>query len=480
MNRSRQKAIGAAAILAAVACTCGAAGPLGSDPSAARAFLKELIDPVPLRPEVRRRARKLLTDLRSERWAARDAASKELLAIGPKAAPLVRPVAESAHAEAAARAGQLLAAYRARQEGRAAVLNTAVDLLARQKDKAAVDSLVKLLSHADERIRRVSEYAVRRITGEQFGYNAHAPADERRAAAAKWAAWWQARRASFDFAAAARRGRVGGVFCWDPYTSRAFLVGLDGKLIWARKMPKRFCGADVLPNGNILVGTRDENKQTVLAEYDPDDTVVWRTKRLPASGPFRDVTRLSNGNTLAIDLRGHRVVEIDPEGKRIVWEYACGASRVCSAQRLPGGNTLLCSVGGEAREITRAGKVVWRKTGLGNTRDAQRLPNGNLLIVDLARRAVVEMDPSGREVWGWTPPDGRGVGGALRLPDGRTVVQVGGVGFLLVDAAGRDAGRLAIPGDVRVYSCNSCRRQLRPAPAGAERAAQEFQGQIPK
>jgi len=193
---------------------------------------------------------------------------------------------------------QLLAAYKASQENCAAVLDEALDLLAGRKDRTVVDSLVRLLAHEDERIRRVAEYGVRRITGRRFGYNAHAPAGERRAAAARWGAWWKASRADFDFDAAAAGGRVGGVFCWDPYTSRVFLFGRDGKLVWARKVPKRFSGADLLPNGNILVGTY-ENKQTVLEEYDPDGNVVWRTKDLPLSTSLRDVTRLPNGNTLA-------------------------------------------------------------------------------------------------------------------------------------------------------------------------------------
>jgi len=172
-----------------------------------------------------------------------------------------------------------------------------------------------------------------------------------------------------------------------------------------------------------------------------------------------------------VELRGRRVVEIDPAGKRIAWEHAYGPMHVCSAQRPPNGNTLLCSFDGQVTEITRAGKVVWRKAGLGHTRDAQRLPNGNLLIVNLSRYGVVELTADGREVWSWIPPDGRRVGGAARLPDGRTAVQIGGVGFLLVDLAGKGTVRLATPENLRVYSCSSCRRQLRLAPPGAERAA---------
>ncbi|MGB2821298.1 MAG: hypothetical protein WBF17_09980, partial [Phycisphaerae bacterium] len=87
MMRSWRKAIGAAVIF--VATVCAAAGPLGSDPRAARAFLKELIEPTPLGPDARRLAGKLLADLGSERWSARDAASKGLLRIGAKAGPLV-------------------------------------------------------------------------------------------------------------------------------------------------------------------------------------------------------------------------------------------------------------------------------------------------------------------------------------------------------------------------------------------------------
>lgn len=458
MKARWQQTAATVAILAAI--VSAAAGQTVKDPLAARAFLKELIAPAPLSPEVRRRIGKLLADLGSGTWKVREAASKELLRIGAKAGPLIGQAAKSPDAEVAARVRELLEAYKASQEDRDAVLNEAVDLLAGRRDKTAVDSMVVLLDHADGSIRHVAEYGLRRITGMRFGYNAHAPKNERRAAAAKWAAWWKAGREKFDFAPADNRSQLAGILCWSRATRDVYLVGLDGKVIWSRRMPKRPRSADALPNGNILVSFCVSG-QPPMVEYDPDGKVVWSTKDLELGGFVRDVTRLPNGNTLAVDMTGRRVIEIDPAGKRIVWQYPFVGS-IYAAQRLANGNTLLCSTNGYVREITKTGKVVWSKTILGHTRDAQKLANGNVLIVEPSRGRVVELTISGREAWSWA---GTGVG-ARRLPDGRTVVQAGGTCLLLVDPTGKSATPLAMP-DARF----TCYREFRLAPAGAERTA---------
>jgi len=208
----RQVAATAAVVLAAA--LCAAAGEVPEAPAAARAFLKELVDPTPLPPAARRRAGKLLADVDNESWRVREAASKELVRMGPRAAPLVARAAKDATGELAVRAEQILAAYRAAQAHRPSLLNQAVDLLAGRKDKTVVDSLLVLLGHADGGIRHVAEYALRRITGKRFGYNAHAPKPERRAAARRWAAWWKAGRRTFAFDRAPA-GRIAGVLCRD-------------------------------------------------------------------------------------------------------------------------------------------------------------------------------------------------------------------------------------------------------------------------
>jgi len=79
---------------------------------------------------------------------------------------------------------------------------------------------------------------------------------------------------------------------------------------------------------------------------------------------------LPSGNVLIFDngpLRGwSRVIELNPLTEEIQWEYGAAEEErflsgyISSAQRLPNGNTLICS-GGESRlfEVTRDKEVVW-------------------------------------------------------------------------------------------------------------------------
>jgi len=445
----------------------GLGGHFGGDPAAAKAFLKELVDPAPLVPGVRLRVGKLLADLGSENWKPRDAALRELVRIGPKVGPLTREAMKTFSPEAAARAQRLLQTFKELAESRATFVNEAIDLLAGRKDRAVLDSLVALLGHQDRNIRRAAEYGVRRLTGMRFGYNADASANQRCAAAAKWATWWKAAREEFDFAPAGNGQRVAGVLAWDLSTPEAVLVGLHGKVIWSRQLPKPSCCADALSNGNILINRYDvESDQTVLEEYGPKGEMVWTTDGLELARDVHGAERLMNGNTLVVDRPNGRLLEIGFWGRRIAWQHEFGHRRLCAAQRLSNGNTLLCFFEGELQEINRAGKVVWSKADLRLTNDAQKLPNGNLLIVDFSGSRVVQLDKNGRGVWSWTSDrTGRPIS-ARRLPNQRTVVQTSRGGLIMIDPTGENAKRLDT-GKVRL----TCYPQIRLAPAGAARSA---------
>ena len=457
----------AALAVGVLAASVSAAGPRAADdPAVARAFLEELADPTPLSRETRQRVKQLLADLDSNTWKVRDAASKELLRIGPKAEPLVRQAAESADAEAALRLGQLLESYEASRQRGMPVLNEAVDLLAGRKDKAVVDALVKLLGHAGASVRHVAEYGLRRITGWRFGYNAHGPPAERLAAAAKWAAWWKASRSTFDFVPAAGRQGVAGLLAWSGSGQGVFLFGLDGEVVWSRSVRQRPTSADALPNGHIVVAFY-ANGQSWLEEHDRNGKVVWHARMLPVRGLLLGLKRLPNGNTLAVERTGRRVIEIDPTGREIVWQYAPDGASVYSAQRLASGNTLVCTSRGEAHEVSPAGNVVWTKPGLTGTREAWRLASGNLLIVDVSRSRVVELGADGREVWSWSPTKTDRIVSARRLPDGRTAVHAMGMGPVLVGRDGK-VTQLLTPNGARLWACWG---QISLAPAGAEQAA---------
>jgi len=118
----------------------------------------------------------------------------------------------------------------------------------------------------------------------------------------------------------------------------------------------------------------------VLVSFRHQDTIAifdWEAKRLLWSwgrgeiSAQHDATVLDNGNILmfdnGVDRSWSRIIELDPIGKRIVWEYKAEESseffslRKGSNQRLANGNTLVAnSDSGEAFEITSGGEIVWR------------------------------------------------------------------------------------------------------------------------
>lgn len=130
----------------------------------------------------------------------------------------------------------------------------------------------------------------------------------------------------------------------------------------------------VLPNGDVLTSFRNLNLICIIDKETGD--IKWRWGRgLAELAHQHDAHFLENGNILVFDNGAHRaateincsiVIELNPKTKKIVWEYrseptADFYSAACSgAQRLPNGNTLICSAT-QARifEITSKGEIVW-------------------------------------------------------------------------------------------------------------------------
>jgi hypothetical protein len=124
-----------------------------------------------------------------------------------------------------------------------------------------------------------------------------------------------------------------------------------------------------LAGGNYLV---PQLLDKVVREYTPAGKVAWEARTPddpPECWPFTAI-RLPDGNTLSTCTHGNTVVEFDRQGK-IVWQLrnddlpAPLLKDPCGAQRLPNGNTVICSYGqgkpGEVKllEVTREKKLVW-------------------------------------------------------------------------------------------------------------------------
>ncbi len=118
-----------------------------------------------------------------------------------------------------------------------------------------------------------------------------------------------------------------------------------------------------LANGNYLV---PQLLDKVVREYTPKGEVVWEVKT--PDMPFTAI-RLDDGNTLIGCTLGNLVIEVDPGGK-IVWQVGnddlpgSPINDACGVQRLPNGNTVICSHHAQRdevrlSEVTRAKELVW-------------------------------------------------------------------------------------------------------------------------
>ena len=131
-----------------------------------------------------------------------------------------------------------------------------------------------------------------------------------------------------------------------------------------------------LPNGNYLAPHLLGFK---VKEYKPNGDVVatFATDleslggRAAENWPFTAI-RLADGNTLVTLTHGNKIVELDSSGN-VVWKVTNDDlpgkpfSDPCGAQRLPSGNTVICSYASNEAikvfEVTRDKEIVWTYEG---------------------------------------------------------------------------------------------------------------------
>jgi hypothetical protein len=182
-------------------------------------------------------------------------------------------------------------------------------------------------------------------------------------------------------------------------------------------------------------------------------------------GGVHDLHVLPGGHIL-LQQGAAKVVEIDPTGGKVVWEYDAASSNgnagraveVHALQPLDDGRVMIAESGpGRIIEIDRAGTLL-REVRLKidhphphtDTRLARKLSNGHYLVCHEGDGVVREYDPAGHVVWefavplfGHEPKPGHGPEAfgnkcfaAVRLPSGNTLISTGnGHGVLEVTPA---------------------------------------------
>lgn len=200
------------------------------------------------------------------------------------------------------------------------------------------------------------------------------------------------------------------------------IVGPDGKVEWEVECKYNSHDIHLLPNGNLLLHTGP----ATVVEMTPKKEIVWKyeAKPVPANKGRVEVhafQRLADGTTMIAESGNRRIVEVNRDGK-IVKEVPLTVKKpdphrdTRMVRKLATGNYLVCHEGdGCVREYDGAGKVVWeyaldlagRPASPGHGPEghgtavygALRLPNGHTVIAGGNNNRVIEVDAKGKIVW---------------------------------------------------------------------------------
>ncbi len=227
-------------------------------------------------------------------------------------------------------------------------------------------------------------------------------------------------------AATARRLANGNTLIADsgapgnPFVPRVIEVNPAGKVVWEYRLPSparapRY--AQRLSGGSTLITLPYQ-----IIEVTPDKKVVWSYgwgRPVPPGTPGHlanpvQAVRLPNGHTLIVDqgFTGGRVLEINAK-KQVVWQVGdgtynpspasqgtvqgtAGSSEEQSSQpEVPG-------LAGSGAGTTPAVDTVPRAVRLKRPTGALRLPNGNTLIADAGTSTLLEVSPDRQIISSWS------------------------------------------------------------------------------
>jgi hypothetical protein len=286
----------------------------------------------------------------------------------------------------------------------------------RQKD--AVPVLVELLGTAPIAVAWEAEELLCRIAGEQAPKDSlgSGTAETRHQCQVAWTAWWRGQGPKVDLAKLDDGEHLLGLtIVAEPFSSRVWECGPDGKRLWEVANLQSPWDAQSLPGGRVLIAEYQGQRVT---ERDLKGHVLWE-KRI-TSGTPNCCQRLPNGNTfittnqtiLEVDRKGNEVYSHNP-GENL---YIVGAMKQRDGRVVCG-----TSQGVAVFQHNGAGKD-WKMTRIGNVQSwcrVEGLANGRFLVAVPSEDKVLEMDATGKVLTNWAVP---GAASAVRLPNGHTLV----------------------------------------------------------
>ena len=302
--------------------------------------------------------------------------------------------------------------------------------LARQGERACLETLGKMLSCEDPAIRYEAYRLLCGLTGQKIEFVAYDSKESREAAADKWRKWIaiQGKLAMLNHPMKFESVVMGRILvCSMGPESPIIELDENDQQHVLFKVGTNGWGVQRLKNNHVLVVGFGDN---TIREYDDKGAIVWKLEGVSAMRALR----LDNGNTLVAATDSRAVLEYSPQ-KKVVWSHTFDKGRVADARRLPNGNTLVALHRADNRvvEIDKNGKEVW-ELAVSGPQAVQRLDNGNTLVCQCeVDNKVSEYDKTGKEVWTYAcegPLD------AMRQPNGNTLISTGGT-LIEVDPKGK-------------------------------------------
>ena len=166
-----------------------------------------------------------------------------------------------------------------------------------------------------------------------------------------------------------------------------------GEIIWQQTMPGSPVSAVTTRHGTIAVATFRE-----LLEVDREGRALHALTH--ASG-FRAVRKSGDGKLAAVTGDGHLLIinhDWKVESTAFIKEIGHGAGYWCGLEHLRSDRWLVALGGaGRVAEIDSAGNIHWQAS-VPTPVSAHRLSNGNTLVSSFEKKAMIELDPQGREV----------------------------------------------------------------------------------
>jgi HEAT repeat protein len=448
-----------------------------------------------LTADKRDQVRRLIGRLGGEVFADREAAGRELAAIGRIALPQLREATRDRDPEVARRAALLI--DRIEHEPTQQLPIAALRLLAIRKPAGAVAALLAYVPHADEEER--TEELQKALARLALRDGEPDPALRQALADAKPLVRATAGRALIEGGGAPGRAAARKLL-----GDEAPLVRMHAALALARAREREAVPVliDLLA---VLQGAPLEKIEDVLyplagdtpPEASPGDKPEERKKYRDvwaawwkANADRVDLARLTEnpllGYTLICDVGANRVFEIDRHGKerwavdnvmgpfdavvlpgkrvlvaefnanrvterdfqgKILWEKRL-PSNPSNVQRLANGNTLVAMNGGPIMEVDRAGKEVYTIPSVpGNTLAAQRSRRGDIVCMNFNGQCML-LDTTGKQLGSFaTGHDANSMGGIDLLPNGHILVSWQQVGKVMVfDRDGKKHLERDVPG----------------------------------